>query len=280
MKFDEVAYWPLDGAVGSIEAGPDQQERLEEFTNRIGSGEFHAAANAEIPCKCIDGRTWGDSLLLPNAAGGTLTLSVAEDLATNWTEAGGRPTTFECFCMIADSLQRFQYPIGGHTAVELHGAPTGCGANDKLETIYKAIATYGDAIRDAADRLGVAVPQDTHEFIVANAASRSEFSNPSDILDAMYDRSQGTVEELEGAHNEVIAVINKRPGMTLDRDAVQREFGDKYQAFNVDVWSFEKAAKTMDSGSDKDSKIIAMVYYNLATALVLCGPKMRIVELK
>lgn len=47
MKFDEVAYWPLDGAVGSIEAGPDQQERLEEFTNRIGSGEFHAAANAE-----------------------------------------------------------------------------------------------------------------------------------------------------------------------------------------------------------------------------------------
>jgi hypothetical protein len=78
-----------------------------------------------------------------------------------------------------------------------------------------------------------------------------------------------------------VAVINKRQDTTLDRNALAAEFGSDYQAFNVDAWAFEEAARvTSLSDEEVKQKIAAMTFYNLATTLVLAGSKMRVVVIE
>jgi len=69
-----------------------------------------------------------------------------------------------------------------------------------------------------------------------------------------------------------------KSGYTLNRIELKKEFGPNYQAFNVDIWSFKKAAEAISvNEAEVQQKIAAMVYYNLATTLVLAGPSMRVV---
>ena len=73
--------------------------------------------------------------------------------------------------------------------------------------------------------------------------------------------------------------IGDSPSSDSDRDAIREEFGDDYQAFNVDVWAFPKSAKVISTDErDQQQKLAALVYYNLATALVLVGPSLRVVH--
>lgn len=71
----------LDIAEGAIEAQDNQIERLDEVTQRLADGEFHVAVDGSIPSKCIDGRP-GARGLAPNAAGGSESLMVADDLTS------------------------------------------------------------------------------------------------------------------------------------------------------------------------------------------------------
>lgn len=273
------------GAIGtgSIQAGADQQERLEEFTNRVGSGEFHRPTEYAIPCTCIDGRFGGIGELMPNAAGGSETLMVADDLTTKrFVQADDGTTCGQYQAMLA-GLKAAHLPVGGHTAVECHGAPSGCGANDKLPAIYAYISENAGTLRGlASELLGYDIDDEEHALITRNAADRSEFSNGAELLAALQAKN-GRIDMLEGEHTEVLAVVNRRPGTTLDRDAVRAVFGDNYEAFNVDEWAFAEGARVISepgNGGEVNAKRIAMLYYNLATAGVLCGPAMRVVLLR
>lgn len=283
-EHEEVTFIEL-GAVGTgaIEARTDQQERLAEFTNRVGSGEFHRQTTGTIPCLCIDGRNCSQQgELLPNSAGGSETLMVADDLTTKLFAVDGDTTTRGQYANTLDYLKKAGYPIGGHTAAELHGAPSGCGANDKLPAIYAYMAQNGDTLRSLAENiLGYEITDADQALIIGNATTRSEFSGGNELLSALQAEG-GRADALEGEHNEVVAVINRRAGTTLDRVAVAAEFGDAYQSFELDEWSFEEGARVISTTGGEDEvrqKRIAMLYYNLATAGVLCGPGMRVVVL-
>lgn len=284
-------------AAGKIEAGPEQQERLEEATERIGGGEFHRPTAGTIPCLCIDGRSCAhqsDLELLPNSAGGSETLMVADDLTTKAFELDGDTTTCGQYKNTVDFLKKAGYPVGGHTSAAMNVQrkeleskgerleASGCGANDELPAIYAYIAQNGDTLRKLVeDMLGYEISDADHELIVGNAAARSSFSGGDELLAAL--RAEGGRDDaLEGKHKEVVAIINRRVGTTLDRAAVAEEFGDDYQAFEVDEWSFEEGARAISHMGGEDEvrqKRIAMAYYNFATAGVLCGPKMRVVVL-
>ena len=269
-----------DLAEGSIEAGDSQQERLEEFTERVGSGEFHIATDLTIPCGCIDGRCGCSPK--PNSAGGTESLMVADDLTDKQFRASD-DTTLGAYDNVVRFLKKSGYPIGGHDDEGRADDKTGCGANDKLALMYDVIARKGDAIRTVAESIGIEVSDDTHQLIMRNAAGRTDFSAGPELL-ALLEKYAGTdaVDNLRGSHREVLALINLRAGTTLDRDALTAEFGDDYQAFNVDAWSFHEAAAVMSTsrgGEEQRRKAAAMTYYNLAAALVLGGPKLRIVVL-
>lgn len=233
--------------------------------------------------RCVDGRIPEDGAnpLAPNSAGGTESIFVADDLTTKrYASADG--TTLGGYQNVIAALQADGYVIGGHTDEHAAEGKSGCGANDKLDLVYAYIAKNDAVLRTLTESLGIVVTDELHAMITGNADARTDFSTGAELLDALERNApEEFVDKLHGGHNEVVAVINKRPGTTLDRDALNKEFGEKYQAFNVDAWAFEDAARATsgDSESEVQAKIIAMCYYNLATTMVLAGPKMRVVVL-
>jgi len=256
---------------GGIEAGEDQRERLEEFTERVGSGEFHRETTGTIPCACIDGRPCANNKeLMPNGPGGGEVMMVADDLTTKDFALDGDTTTAGQYQNAVAFLAEAGYPIGAHID---------CGANNKLPAVYAYIRDNAAALRDIAQTLGYEISDSDHELIVGNAAARADFSDGDEILDVARDQD-GRIDELEGEHKEVVAVINRRPGTTLDRDAVKAEFGEDYEAFNVDEWSFAEAARVISHMGGEDEvrqKRTAMLYNTLAIAGLLCGPNMRVI---
>ena len=286
---EEITWMELNGAaVGSIEAGPDQQGRLDEITERIGRGEFHKKIKwthklKMLIARCVDGRTpeAGANPLAPNAAGGTETLFVADDLTTK-RYASEDGTTLSGYQNMVGALTNEGYVVGGHTDEHADDEKSGCGANDKLMPIYQYIAQNSDLLRGLTEeKFGYIVSDETHAMITGNATTRNQFSKGSQLLAALKANAEAEfVDRLHGKHSEVITVINKRQGTTLDRDALAAEFGSEYEAFNVDEWAFDEAARvTSITPEEVQQKKVAMAYYNLATALVLAGPKMRELEL-
>lgn len=256
----------LTEAIGSIEPRDDQQAFLDEFITKVSTGEFHVPTVETIPSSCIDGRPGGG--LRPNAAGGTNSLVVAEDLVNDTQET--YEVTYRASLL---KILTAGFTIGGHDDDHASYEKSGCGACDRLSDIYSFIATKGDVLRAIAGQLGVSVSDDLHAKIMTNAAVRQNYSSGSRLKAQLFENG-GVVDHLRGEHNEVIAVINLRPGTTLDRDALEKEFGQDYEAFNVDVWSFAGGAAILSD--NPDAAVTAMVYYNLATAHVLCGPGMQV----
>lgn len=266
-------------AKGTIEPRADQQDRLDEFTRRIACGEFYVSTNFQVPFGCIDGRPGAD--IKPNSAGGSETLMVADDLTSKrFGTADG--STLSAYQNLISYLDEQQLPVGGHDDEHTDDVKTGCGANDKLSFMYAMMVKQSDAIRELAVTIGLFIDEVTHNDIIAKAKARESFSVGAKLLHCLNVSGSDRVDHLRGKHNEVIAVINFRVGMTLDRDQIDKEFEGQYQAFNVDAWSFEEAARSISLGDSVDikQKIIAMAYYNIAAALVLGGPKLRIVLLK
>lgn len=266
-------------AEGSIEAKDDQLERLDAFTERVATGAFHREVQIADLAACVDGRLPENRTgeLVANSAGGTLTYFVADHLTSR--RVTGEGSTLDCFTRIADYLKAQSVTLGDHTDSHAHDVKTGCGANDRLPDIYAYIANRGDVLREWAGKLGVDVPEETHLLIAERARSTTEFSPSTDIKAALLERtSPEMVPELQGDHKEVVTAVNMRENTTLDRAAMAEEFGPDMQAFNVDAWAFGQAASQI-AGSEAEANqvVVAMVYYNLATAFVLSGPGMRAV---
>lgn len=283
MQTSAKPFVVLSHAVGTIQPDDIQQERLDELTTRTSRGEFHRPTDARIVCDCVDGRGGATGALMPNSAGGSETITVADDLTTKSFQLGPDDSTLDQYEATLAFLSRNNQPIGGHTCEGIDKDASGCAANDKLPAIYAFIAQHGDVLRDLAAQLGVAVDEPAHLLITSNAAGRDKFSAGVDLLEALRHQEGARVSVLKGSHHEVLVAINTRFGTTLDRDAVQREFGDNYQAFNVDVWAFAESAKLSSySGGEQEvgQKVAAMVYYNLAVAHVIGGPHLRVVVVK
>lgn len=271
-----------EGSIGVSSERENLYERLEEFTDRVAAGEFHVATDIRLPCGCMDGRC-GCNKVRPNTAGGTLTFAVVADILGD-DEMASR-TMAEIATNVVGKLSAHEYPVGVHTAEELHGEQTsGCGANDKLATIYRIMYEKADVLRELATAFHINVHNDDHAAIVAGAQRRTAFSSGAEVFTAAsVQMDSSDIDTLRGAHNEVLVTINHRVGTTLDREAVRAEFGDDYQSFNVDAWSFEAGARALYHDADDATiarAVTAMVYYNLATALALCGSNMRVTILE
>lgn len=269
-------------AIGSIEPRPDQQARLDEITKRLQTDEFYVKTTESIPRKCIDGRSpkAGFTDFAPNAAGGTETLLIADEL-TQQRFHDGDDDTSDDFARLIDFLHSKGYQCGGHTDDHAGGDTSGCGANDKLPVIMQFLAGHGTVVRAAAEALGVSVDAADHERITARArqlVGENRYANGARMLATLRKKTHdAAIDPLVGRHNEVIAVINTKQHTTLDRNALMKEFGETYEAFNVDVWSFPEAARQIAQHEGAPALELAMVYYNLATAYVLGGANLRII---
>lgn len=265
-----------DRAAGKIEPRDDQMERLEEVTERLADGEFHVATTGRIPCGCVDGRCGCEPK--PDAAGGSFTLWVMDDLVQGRYDSDTVASGYKA--MLTDLKQR-GVPIGGHDGPHRNDEKSDCGACDRHQEIYEFMVQNADYLRDVAASLGAETTDDTHQRITSKAAERTTFSRGAELASALTDvGGDESVDHLRGEHNEVVAVLNFRYGTTLDRDALEAEFGDNYEAFNFDVWTFEAAARAVaQDEADVQAMVQAAIYYNLATGHVLGGQTLRVVVL-
>ena len=103
------------------------------------------------------------------------------------------------------------------------------------------------------------------------------------MIEVLRKSSDDAIDTLCGAHNETVIALNTRVGTTLNHEALAVEFGENYEAFCVDAWAFENSAKLIASdpedAAEVHKKIVALAYYNAATALALCGSTMDIVTI-
>lgn len=269
-----------EAATGGIEGSDEQIDAVLEFVK--DTPEAYTKCEKPVVCKCIDGRSAEIATEGPNAAGGTFGVAAAIDLAR---PAGVAPASHaEILKHVISTHKREGHDVGGHTDTHASGDNCGCGAADKVQEIYAKIASQEGKVRELVEAIyGEPVDDTTHARIMSNAESRAAFDTGAKVRDTFeastsQPGSDTLMENLEGSHNEKIALINTVPNTTLSRKDMQESLGDDLQAFNVDVWAFKKTAESV-AASPEDARAIhvAMLYYNVATALTLCGPNMRIV---
>ena len=236
----------------------------------------YRSSDEQVIAACIDGRSAIQSQALsPNAAGGSLALWAALLLS-------GPDIRFEDFLA---GLKAAGIGIGGHTDDHAHGASSGCGANDKLQTILELIAATAGSQRIAALAAGLGVVIDEKDS--AKLAERAAELAGGDGLGTATERlallrCYGDVSSLCGAHNEQLIVINAVQGTTLDRFALSERFGERAAVFNVDSWAFEPSLLEMTDALgfqdlDLQNLLTALTAFNLGCALALCDGSMPVV---
>ena len=285
-----------EAATGTIDPSSRELDvnKVEQLENDLRAGRFDVPVveGFFLPCGCIDGRCphEGEAFnAVPNAAGGTLSLLVGELLTTESNIESTAATSQEALASLIAYLQSVGYgeQIGGHTG-PAHGPnaelASGCGANDALAPILGQIVEKPDVILGVFEKLDIAVDKEgafPHMLEKAQALLDRDgyFNAGKEVANTLKTASpEGNCPDLQGGHNEILIRLNMTEGTTLDRRALKDAYGDDYQVFEVDVWALQKAAETLSfTPEEKDSKFMAMVAYQVGTALQLCGPSMRVV---
>lgn len=236
---------------------------------------------------CYDGRpNQGGNQLGAKAAGGTNT--IAAGLALIGKHNPDEKAS-DHVARVAAELRSRGKKVGGHTAAEIHGDTAvncGCGAADRENDAFAYIAACRDELRDFLRELGIEVSDELSREIGLQAQA---------LFDAGYAANEGrnvvesikriggsdSIETLEGTHKEVAAVLNLVDGTTLDKDKLKDMLGEDVQAFGVDVWAIKQNADELASGSAEAHKLfVAMLYYNVGVAAVLCNASLRVVVRK
>lgn len=271
--------------------GPEgrlESEVVDHACEVAASDEAYSPVEDNSLDHCYDGRSnQGGNHLGAKAAGGMNT--VAAGLALTGKRNPGEKAP-QHVSRVASDLKARGKKVGGHIAAEIHGdteIECGCGAADKEDAALVYIAAYRDNLREFLNNLGIEVSEDLSDEIGLNAQA---------LVDEGYATRQGrnvveaikavggedSIEVLEGDHKEVAAVLNLVAGTTLDKDKLRdllgNELGEKVQAFGVDVWAIKQNADELaDNPAEAQKLFVAMLYYNLGVAAVLCNASLRVV---
>jgi hypothetical protein len=276
-----------------IEAGEITEEGLQRFVEAIESNDYYGDVDPEaIPCDCVDGRFTKDGAPRRGtaAAGGTFSIVMADALTNGSLRRVGENAAVHAKRIYGVLSKGRGKKIGVHDDDQATGFNCGCGAEDKLDnrdsqapSILRFIAENGNDIRTVLQSAGVAVDPALNESIKARAVLLRQENYASagvELRDAAVEvAGKSAVLTLTGPHNEVVLNINTRVGKTLDRQRLLTEFGPAYQAFSLDVASLKVGTDLISVSVDEDApkKLIAALYYNVATASVLAAKSLRII---
>lgn len=286
MQSQVIDKFPIAvGSTGPVPGDSAQAERADALVAMLLTSRYHVPADGNLVLRCIDERlrelvrTLAGSEMAPNAAGATMSLTVADILTGGSVTGGG--TLLERHQRMIDHLRAKGLPVGAHLDDHDHtlDGGSGCGACDKLSVIFAYMVDRLDDLRATAQLAGIDVDDDTHEAIRNELRSLPEFVRGAVLLEAMMALPDGEVliEKMLGVHDALAAIVNFEFGTTLDRQALADETG--LTAFNVDAWAFEPSAKLVYGDADMQKvrrAVVAMTYYNFATSAVLCNQEIRI----
>jgi hypothetical protein len=284
-----VVSYQLGNEYGLGKLDTPEWSRAAEFVQRLG--EYYLPAAQNIIGACMDGRPGSTAEAVPNGAGGGLLYLVADRLVR-----GDSDPIDEANARVLGQIGQIPATVRVHRDDHAHGEQAGCAAADKVGAIFTIIAQRGEQLRVLATELGFGSDSsdETHQQIIRHAADESELvmASGNDLV-AMVDAQLAKSAEptgahtdmLHGSHHEAVVVMNQRAGTTLDRQALAREFDrahEHHQAFNIDTWAFAPSAEALypDDPTAQQQATTAMLYYNLAAIMALCGPRMTVTVLE
>ena len=284
-----VVSYQLGNEYGLGKLDTPEWSRAAEFVQRLG--EYYLPATQNIIGACMDGRPGSTVEAVPNGAGGGLLYLVTDRLVR-----GNSDAINEANARVMGRIGQIPATVHVHRDDYAHGEDAGCAAADKVGAIFTIIAQRGEQLRVLATELGFGSDSsdEAHQQIIRHAADESELvmASGNDLV-AMVDAQLAKSAEptgahtdmLHGSHHEAAVVMNQRTGTTLDRQALAREFdraSEHHQAFNIDTWAFAPSAEALYPGDStaQQQATTAMLYYNLAAIMALCGPRMTVTVLE
>ena len=280
-----VVSYELGDEYGLGDLNTPEWSRAAEFVQRLG--EYYMPAVQDIIGACMDGRPGSTAEAVPNGAGGGLLYLVADRLVR-----GDSDPIDEANARVLGQIGQIPATVHVHRDGHAHGEDAGCAAADKVGAIFTIIAQHGEQLRSLATELGLGSDSsdEAHQQIIHHAADESKLVMASGnklvtMVDAQLAKSAeptgAHTDMLHGSHHEAAVVMNQRTGTTLDRQALAQEFDQQYQAFNIDTWAFAPSAEALYPGDSTAQQYAttAMLYYNLAAIMALCGPRMTVTVL-
>ena len=289
-----VVSYELGDEYGLGDLTTPEWPRRAEFVQRLG--EYYLPAVQNIIGACMDGRPGSTTEAVPNGAGGGLLYLVTDRLVR-----GNSDSIDEVNTHVLGRIGQIPATVHVHRDDHAHGEDAGCAAADKVGAIFTIIAQHGEQLRSLATELGLGSDSsdEAHQQIIHHAADESKLVMASGnklvtMVDAQLAKNTDNTDEptgahtdiLQGNHHEVAVVMNQRTGTTLDRHALAREFDrtpdEHHQAFNIDTWAFAPSAEALYPGDPtaQQHATTAMLYYNLAAIMALCGPRMTVTVLE
>lgn len=284
-----VVSYQLGNEYGLGKLDTPEWSRAAEFVQRLG--EYYVPAVQDIIGACMDGRPGSTAEAVPNGAGGGLLYLVTDRLVR-----GNSDAIDEANARVLGRIGQIPATVHVHRDDHAHGEDAGCAAADKVGAIFTIIAQHGEQLRSLATELGLGSDSsdEAHQQIIHHAADESKLVMASGnklvtMVDAQLAKNTDNTDEPTGAHTDILrgnhheaaVVMNQRAGTTLDRQALAQEFDQQYQAFNIDTWAFVPSAEALYPGDPtaQQHATTAMLYYNLAAIMALCGPRMTVTVL-
>ena len=263
--------------------------RAAEFIHNLG--DYYVPTTQDSIGTCMDGRPGSSLVAVPNGAGGALLYAIADYLASD-----DERTVHETIARSISSAYRSGGSLRVHRDTHAQGQEAGCAAADKIGLVFDIIAKRSKDVQDLIGKLGLVgyvIDERAHQQIVAQAqsggsllqASGDQLVTYADDCLASFEPSGGHTDILQGSHCEAAVVMNRRHGTTLNRSALAQDFdaaGKQYQAFNIDVWSFKPSAQAFypENTDMQQRAAMAMLYYNVAAIMALCGADMTVVAVE
>ena len=275
------------GNTGPVPGDAIQAKQADDLATELLSPRFYVAADGVLVARCIDERlrrllqAIEGSTMAPNAAGGTMSLTIA-DMLTGGKITGTTGTLLEHHERMIAYLVGNGLIVGGHTDEHDHSSDgmSGCGACDHLSLILALMLEKLDDLCGLITYLaGIPISDAVREGIRSELQRLPEIARGHELLGALRALPEGQVliEEMLGNHDALAAVINCIEGTTLDREALNQALS--LRAFNIDAWAFEPSARLLYGDDERQIAlaVIVMWLYNVATSAKLCNSEMRIV---
>lgn len=209
------------------------------------------------PARCVDGRPdFEKTEKGPQMLGGSLHPYVIKSLYGNGLIS--ELTLQE----ILDELEQRDFNLGGHRDNRCDGVKCGCGFADRLPDIIRTTQTHRSEITERLSALGITNIDPAYDKV--SNYNLDNITVTGENLIKPIESKKGTIENLNGLHEEQVAFVNLRPNTTLDTNNLNRE---GKQAFNLDLWAAVEQSKEL--GVPEDFARDASLILYMATEMVL-----------
>lgn len=261
----------MDLSAASGHIGPGEFSNDDTFLRSLQDGEFLADTALTHPAWCIDGRpdADGSTEFIPRSAGATIGLWVAQHLG-----GGDAPDDSETatLAQLIHDLRGIDNvgALGAHTGPTSKPSDSGCGAADHLPEILAIITDQADAVRALVESWGF--EGGLLDDLMLQRAAHLRPESGAALVQKVAEVPGATVPALLGGHQESAAVVNLRPGTTLDSHKLTTAFPGA-QVFQVDAWTFTPA-------TPDPRRATALAAFNAGALLLLADPSLPYLEVQ